>query len=503
MKVYLMNRNRDFDPQQPFPVQAADLMQDLDLDLLFNAMAQGDKYILNIVKQAVINGLADPDSIVYRQDVLKDCLNNPEVIRAIYQIPIEALERKQHSWLGIFVHSPGRVLESAVEMMFMLMDQLKKLMSITAEYSDRFTSEGFVRFFSMLKQELDDAYFEKVNHHLRHLKFDEGALISADLGRANEGANFTLRLPNPRRGSRITEIFQRKSPSYSFSLHPRDEAGARALGDIKDEGVYAAAVALEQACEHIESFFNVLRAELAFYIGCINLRDQLARSGNPIAFPIPFDASQRVHQYKSLYDACLALAMKSGIVANDLDRDSQNLFIITGANQGGKSTYLRSIGLAQLMMQAGMFVPAEAFSANVCPAVFTHFRRKEDSTMKSGKLDEELSRMSAIADSIGPNSLILFNESFAATNEREGSEIARQIVSALTEQGIKVFFVTHMYEFARYFYEKRRQDTVFLRAERGSGGKRTFKLAVGEPLPTGFGQDVYQSVFFSQKTAQS
>ncbi|EGD50050.1 DNA mismatch repair protein MutS domain protein [Thermoanaerobacter ethanolicus JW 200] len=63
--------------------------------------------------------------------------------------------------------------------------------------------------------------------------------------------------------------------------------------------------------------------------------------------------------------------------------------------------------------------------------------------MKSGKLDEELSRMSDIVDNIKPNSMVLFNESFAATNEREGSEIARQIITALIEKRIKVFFVTH------------------------------------------------------------
>ena len=69
--------------------------------------------------------------------------------------------------------------------------------------------------------------------------------------------------------------------------------------------------------------------------------------------------------------------------------------VITGANQGGKSIFLRSIGVAQLMMQCGMFVPAEVFCASVCDGVSTHFKkREEDPTMTKGKLEEELSRMS-------------------------------------------------------------------------------------------------------------
>jgi len=142
-----------------------------------------------------------------------------------------------------------------------------------------------------------------------------------------------------------------------------------------------------------------------------------------------------------------------------------------------------------------MFVPAESFSANVCTGLFTHYKREEDTSMKSGKLDEELSRMSIIVDEISPNSMVLFNESFAATNEREGSEIARQITCAFLEKRIKVFFVTHQYEFAHDFHGRNLENTLFLRAERKTDGGRTFKVIQGKPLQTSFGKDVYHKVF--------
>ncbi len=115
--------------------------------------------------------------------------------------------------------------------------------------------------------------------------------------------------------------------------------------------------------------------------------------------------------------------------------------------------------------------------------------------MESGKFDEELGRMSTIVDAITPDSMVLFNESFAATNEREGSEIARQIVSALLERRIKVFYVTHLYELARSFYGKRMENAFFLRAERQQDGRRTFKLSEDEPLQTSYGVDVYNKIF--------
>ena len=138
---------------------------------------------------------------------------------------------------------------------------------------------------------------------------------------------------------------------------------------------------------------------------------------------------------------------------------------------------------------------AESFSANACSGVFTHYKREEDKTLTSGKLDEELGRTSEIVDHIAPDGLVLFNESFAATNEREGSEIARQVVSALLEKRIKVVFVTHQYEFAHTVYERRMANAIFLRAERQADGTRTFKLVEGEPLQTSYGEDLYNRIF--------
>jgi DNA mismatch repair ATPase MutS len=196
-----------------------------------------------------------------------------------------------------------------------------------------------------------------------------------------------------------------------------------------------------------------------------------------------------------LYDVCLTFKAAHRVVGNDLNADGKDFVIITGANTGGKTTFLRSVGLAQIMMQCGMFVGAESFGANMCSQIFTHYVREEDATMKSGKLDEELSRFSGIVDKVTPDAVVLFNESLSATNEREGSEISRQITSALLEKRIKIFFVTHLYDFAHSVYDKYAETSIFLRAERQSDGGRTFKLIEAEPLQTGYGQDLYIEIF--------
>lgn len=210
--------------------------------------------------------------------------------------------------------------------------------------------------------------------------------------------------------------------------------------------------------------------------------------------PVPVEAEDRALTYRGIYDVALALRSDGFVVGNDADADGKALAIITGANSGGKSTLLRALGQAQLMLQSGMLVGASSFRASVGEGLFTHFIREEDETMSSGKLDEELARMSAIVGWLGPRSIVMLNESFAATNEREGSEIARQIVDALLEAGVRVRFVTHQFTLAHGFFARRLDAALFLRAARGDGGRRSYKVDEGEPLATSFGEDVYRRI---------
>lgn len=383
-------------------------------------------------------------------------------------------------------------LDTLVEILQMFMEILKLLRKVIDENAGLFKSEGFKNLFKMLQEELNDEYLMTVKTYLNELKFPNGILISAELGESNLGINYVLRCPKDRKYRWLKWAF-----TPSLYIHERDDSGLRDLTNRENRAINLAANAMAQSAEHVLSFFTMLKTELAFYVGCLNLYDNLAEKKASISFPQLKSLSQRNHTVKGLYDICLSLISENKVVSNDVNMDGKDLVIITGANQGGKSTFLRSIGQAQLMMQCGMFVAAEYFCANICNGMFTHYKREEDSTMKSGKLDEELARISSIAEELRENSMILFNESFAATNEREGSEIARQIVCALLEKRIKVYFVTHLYEFAHNFYEQKKDNVIFLRAERQSGGNRTFKINEGEPLPTSYGEDLYNRIFSS------
>ena len=119
--------------------------------------------------------------------------------------------------------------------------------------------------------------------------------------------------------------------------------------------------------------------------------------------------------------------------------------------------------------------------------------------MVSGKFDEELARMSQLTQAITSGVLLLCNESFAATNEREGSEIAGEVIRAMTDAGNTVVFVTHLYELASTFERDHADMTLFLRAERDQAGRRSFELTEAVPLPTSYGEDLYRQTFPSRQ----
>jgi DNA mismatch repair ATPase MutS len=486
----------DFDVQQQPPGHGEALMQDLELGTLLRTMARDDDFLLLVARQALLSAPQnDIDTILYRQAILRDCLNNPDTTRALYDLATEASDgRKKHSF-GVYSRYPRSIVYEASDALRMVMVMLRKLRDIAAAQSSGFAAAGVRTLFTMLQRELSDAYLASMQDHLTQLEFRRGVLLSAALGEGNQGTDYVLHVAPDKSLHWLRRLLGTKPSRYTFRIADRDQAGMRALSEMRDRGIHLVANALAQSTEHILGFFAMLRTELAFYVGCLNLHETLTAMGAPTCVPQPATANTRTLHFSGLQDVCLALTLQRRVVSNTVAADGKHLVIITGANQGGKSSFLRSVGVAQLMMQCGMFVAAESFAAECCAGLFTHYKREEDATMRSGKLDEELGRMSAIVDGIVPNAMLLCNESFASTNEREGAEIARQVVSALIARSIKVLFVTHLYDFAHSFFDAGTQDAMFLRAERRSDGTRTFKLVEGEPLETSYGRDLYREVF--------
>ncbi|NNM68209.1 MAG: DNA mismatch repair protein MutS [Spirochaetales bacterium] len=497
MKAHLLFPRSDFSPTVLGPLQV-DLIQDLELDVLFRAMSNDDPFLLETVRNLLLAPQSDLEVLGWRQAVFKDCLKNQELVRQLYDWTVQAIEQERENYLSLYIKHPGFVISRSSEVLEMFLGILFQMRRLAEKSVSLFDSPGFRQFLSLLQTELNDDYLAAVRGLLEELKFPQGVVLSAKLGVGFKGEPYTLsRRDEAPQGwlDKLKSVLKKRPPSFRLTIAERDEKGARALSELYDHGVNQVANVLAQATDHLLGFLVHLRTELAFYIAGIQLKQKLDSKEIPSCFPELFSAQERQFQVAELVDPCLALSLTSPAVGNTFDGTAQNLVIVTGANQGGKSTFLRSVGLSFLMAQSGLFVAGQSCRLSVTHGLFTHFRRKEDASMTSGKLDEELARMNSLVEKLGSHAVVLFNESFAATNEREGSEIAAQIIDALCERKIRIFFVTHQYELARRYFDKNKPDAVFLQAELKPDGSRSFRLTQGTPQPGSHGIDLYNEIF--------
>ena len=495
MKAHLMYPDRDFDLTRQPPSNALALLDDLAVGILLNAMAGGDEFLRNVANVAVLASLNRPELVRYRQRALGDCLANSATVTEIYHVAEASIAAEHKIYGSLLAPYPDGILRHSLEVLHVFVESLRRLRRIADEQAQRFTSEAFTGLFTMLSNELNDDYLARIEEDLQLLSFRDGVLISANLGKGCKGVGYVVRRPASRRNW-IERLSGRGRPdAYGFEIAEHDATSVQALQELRDQGINLIANAVAQSMNHILNFFIGLRQELGFYVGCLNLHRRLEEKGEPTCFPVAIDQGKRSLAFRGLYDPCLSLSMQDRVVGNDIAVGKKSLVLITGANRGGKSTFLRSIGLAQLMMQCGMFVPAMDYRSDIATRLFTHYKREEDSTMEKGKLDEELGRMAEIANELEPDSVVLLNEPFASTNESEGAQIGEQIIDALLDADVKIVIVTHLYELAERLYRERRDIALFLRAERLADGRRSFKLIQAGPLPTSYGADLYEKIF--------
>ncbi len=194
---------------------------------------------------------------------------------------------------------------------------------------------------------------------------------------------------------------------------------------------------------------------------------------------------------KGLFNLKLAVNMDNAdeIVFNDLRFDKDNaIYILTGANRGGKTTITQAIGQLYALAQGGITVPASSFRFAPVDCIYTHFPADEDKTMDLGRLGEECVRFKDIYSSCTENSLILLNETFSTTSFEEGYYIAKDSIKALTAKNVRTIYNTHMHKLAENTDEfGHNVSSLIMKSE---NGKRSFKVKCAPPEGSSYAHDI-------------
>lgn len=359
MKVRLLHPEHDAELAPLLPDTVSFLVEDdLELRRLYKAMAAGDSFLRRVAEKVVPVSVTDPEIIVYRQHVLADCMANRAVLQRMYAIAVDGDEVRRKVFLsGLVFRQPGAILHGSLRLLEPLVDNLKQLRAVCDEHAGQFRSAGFRQLMAMINDQLSDDYLRQLDNQLAELNLPYGVLLSAHLGLGNKGRNHILHAaPHRSWWDKLTGNHN----GYGFQVDERDQAGSEALAELAGRAINDVANTVTQSADHVRGFFGRLRTELGFYLGCINLHYLLTKAGVPTCFPDTVPVGAQALRCRDLRDVGLCLATDKPVAGNDVDADGKSLVVVTGANEGGKSTFLRSVGAAQVMMQAGMFVSHSA-----------------------------------------------------------------------------------------------------------------------------------------------
>ncbi len=527
MKVTLLYPDREWGKEKMY-FDREEISKDLNLHILFRAaaslydeaaeagktvqVAQERNYeIMDMMKRVMLTPLTTPEEVRYRQQMVKEAISNYDRMDEFYRKIRSAVEdiakysvarKKQGYGSGTDL---GRRNVANIEYLEHMVFHLGQVRDALYNWSHRFVTPEMQRFADAFFEEYSSEYMLCLNKVVRDLRasLSDGIIdVSASLGPGLYMSSMTL-----------TDMWESNKIKLTFLKNAADRFGKfcknlftveelvfegenqnlwQDITDIKNAALGGVMRHFEAFLEEQEVFFQKLHSQAAFLMGAANLYRRMRRMNVDYCFP---EITERENlRFEGLVELSLAINTLRCPVDNSLCAENKHLVVITGANQGGKSTYLRSIAIAQVMMQCGMFVPAKSFAGGLYSRIFTHFTRREDSAMNSGRLDEELGRMERIVDNLTRDSILFLNESFATTTEKEGSIIAEDITRALYERGIRVMMVTHLMAFAQSCYAKKLPCAVFLSAEREEDGTRTFRMVEQEPELTSYGLDLYDAV---------
>lgn len=536
MKAYLLYPQREWTSGGRYKDDRT-IIQDLGLKTLFSAAAkeiemddgkiikiqEADLFLEETMKKVMMVPLETEEEILYRQEIIRDCYDQEGFICGLYELSDRILmewNRLGRKVSGRTGAGSVRSLVTDVHVLQLFVDSLRQLKERFAAYEGKLKSRGLLALKERLYAEVSDeqqanlerilgdvAFFANEKEHEeyegRRMVNKPRIVMGCRIGDGLKPCHFRLesvstqvrkyRSANSALGRAKDYFGSLTTPSFSIW---KGEALAEQADQMEYQFVRYIIGCCEPLFESLNSFFDQLHFQAAFYRGAVNLKAYMERFKLQACFPKV--CGHRDLRFAGLKEFVMAIEQKLEPVGNDCDIRDRNLLIITGANQGGKSTFLRSIGIAQIMMQCGLPVAAESYESGIFLSFFTHFTRREDSEMNSGRLNEELKRMSQIIDHLEGDSLVLLNESFASTTEKEGSAIAYDIIRALTESGVKILTVTHLLSFAQRMYEESGQNpdsqVEFLTAQRMEDGRRTYKMIPHAPELTSFGLDLYDEI---------
>ena len=432
----------------------ADCLADLHLDDIITAVTAGNDELTDYFSAWALN----VDEVAYRHQVFRD-LSVPDIRRLIQAFVDDLSEmRRQLRQSAILMHPLQRH-----GWQLHAMDTYRcAVIRLDEELAGaKIRSRGLQR----LREYL---------HNYRHGdQFGQFVTDTADMYAEITSIRYSVHInglhvdvdryhDEPDYSAEVTELFDRfrrsggrdyrvRIPEYTDMNHVEEQILDRVAIQHAEPFSRLAAYCRRYAT-FLDDTLDLFSREIRFYLSYLAFMDRLAPVGVPFCYPVMSERFTGVHAEES-YD--LALAVKhiddrNTPVCNSFQlADHERILIVTGPNQGGKTTFARVAGQLTYLAALGCPIPAASAALTLPDRIFTHFERQESVASLHGKLDDELVRIHDILAQATDRSLIVMNESFSSTALADAIQISTDVLQRIIDIGCVAVYVSFLDELTR------------------------------------------------------
>jgi DNA mismatch repair protein MutS len=515
---------------------------DLALEDLIAAFAS-DREHQKQIQELFVRLPRDPQVIAYRQAVLEDLLANPAVVErftaflpvidSLYNYPFRA--KPDMTWLYEVVWRAGELQN--------IIDCFEGMGAALSSAEDKVHSEGLRRLLEEIRKAQGDPKYQSLRKELplllSRLQGSTSITIGVNLDAGLRPVQATLLSVNDKQftdQSLLNKLFGIRTAyegiaplhsaprrivegPYAFPVHsdlgwavdPMMVPLFADLAKVLEKTAIPIVDRINQYSSLHGRLFTDLRQALIFYLGAVQFIRRFEKLRLPMCQPQIAPAGERLCEVRDSYNVHLVLKhwdieenAGAAIVKNDvlLGRDGQ-IFILTGPNRGGKTTYMQGVGLLHILAQAGLHVPGRQAVISPLDGLFTHFPLEEKPESDAGRFGEEAIRLAKIFEGVTRHSLVLLNESLSSTSFSESLYLAEDLVRILRRVGGRAIYSTHLHELASRASDLNESvpgdsqiiSVVISPIENGAGASGaeanlTYKLEVRPPLGQSYAREI-------------
>lgn len=436
-------------------IEAPAFFADLNLDQIIDAItANWQEYN---IKPFFYASLKDIDSIIYRQEIMQD-LDNINLLENIKEFSEKI--RLMREYLAqadklYYKYQKERMFLDAVEIYCSAVNKL------TQDLLDKdLKSRGFLDFkkymvnyiesdcFRMLLQETEqlEADLAKVNYNI-HIK---GNCIK--VGKYENESDYS---------AEIMEVFskfkQEAAEEHKFKFYEslsmnHVEAGILELvAKLYPDTFLSLSNYYVKNINYMDKTVGDFDREIQFYVSYLEYIAVIKQAGLKLCYPFITNTDKNIYDFEG-FDLALAnklISQNSHVVCNDFYlKEKERIIVVSGPNQGGKTTFARTFGQLHYLASLGFLVPGREAKLFLFDRIFTHFEKEENLKNLSGKLQDDLIRIHEILNEATPDSILIMNEIFSSTTLKDAIFLGKRVMKRIIELDIICVCVTFIEELA-------------------------------------------------------